>query len=360
MLCVVDAQLDHTLTGTDAQRELATHLRNGKQGIQAIYDLFGPSEPIIPSQPIRPVTPQTPTPYLEGMMNARLVQSIASIVRSDLDDCVVCGRRDSHSAAHCPEMVGLCFTCGNKGHSSKHCPLKREEPATPSGFCCRCKLPVYVVAGVKVHDDKFGWECGNTVLAECAKSILMCGKVRGVKIASAPSTYFERLRWASEGSPPNIIALVARIAKPQSSGKRHRQETVPISPEIEERIRANRLAALQRLNRSDDSLVSPSPSQPETPQTQLVQRVPSGFLQVTPPTIEQVSAQKLFGTIGIRLPTVSFPADCCVRCAGAMHAGACSDLPVNQVLYNAGCCACCALPVRCVLVIALFVCRVFV
>jgi hypothetical protein len=31
-----------------------------------------------------------------------------------------------------------------------------------------------------------------------------------------------------------------------------------------------------------------------------------------------------------------------------MHAGACSEPKVNQVLYNAGCCACCALPVRCV------------
>jgi hypothetical protein len=76
------------------------------------------------------------------------------------------------------------------------------------------------VAGVKVHSEHFGWECGNTVLAQCVKSILLCGKVKGVKIGTAPSTYFERLQWAVDGSPPNIIPLIASVARPQSAGKR--------------------------------------------------------------------------------------------------------------------------------------------
>ena len=173
--------------------------------------------------------------------------------------------------------------------------------------------------------------------------MLLCGRARGVQVGpSGSSTYFERLRWATQDSPPNIVTLLARVAgqdkKPilatsspvtpqqRSSTPVHAiHSPVPISPEIAERMRVNRLAALQRLNASSpfgpsqalSSLVpttpspatfsplvsTPSPSLPETPQTQLVQRVPSGFLpcarstpsqsktttplQVTPPTMQR-------------------------------------------------------------------------
>ena len=144
-------------------------------------------------------------------------------------------------------------------------------------------------------------------------------------------------RSPTEGFPPNVIAVNARVA-PQTATPLQAPVPLPtsspVSPQIAERIRVNREAALRR--RMDSSpgpepvLATPSPVTP----------------QQRSATLE--AAQKLFGTIGTRLPTVSLPTDRCVRCAGAMHAGACSDLPVNQVLYNAGCCACCALPVRCV------------
>jgi hypothetical protein len=156
-------------------------------------------------------------------------------------------------------------------------------------------------------------------------------------------------RSPTEGFPPNVIAVNARVA-PQTATPLQAPVPLPpsspVSPQIAERIRVNREAALRR--RMDSSpgpepvLATPSPVTP----------------QQRSATLE--AAKKLETTIGTRLPCVSFPNDRCRRCAGAMHAGACSDLPVNQVLYNAGCCACCALPVRCVLVIALFVCCVFV
>ena len=182
--------------------------------------------------------------------------------------------------------------------------------------------------------------------------MLLCGRARGVQVGpSGSSTYFERLRWAMQDSPPNIVTLLARVADkklilatqtppvtPQQRSVAQQQDSsaTPVlaspsllSPEQRERIRVNREAALRRRT------ASPEPGS-------------------TPPTIKQgpkscySAASKLFDTIGTKLPTVSFPTDRCVRCAGAMHAGACSEPKVNQVLYNAGCCACCALPVRCV------------
>jgi hypothetical protein len=65
----------------------------------------------------------------------------------------------------------------------------------------------------------------------------------------------------------------------------------------------------------------------------------------TPATqVPKSAASKLIQAIGTKLPTVSLPSDRCVRCAGAMHAGACTRTTVNKLLYDANSCSSCALP----------------
>jgi hypothetical protein len=171
--------------------------------------------------------------------------------------------------------------------------------------------------------------------------------------------YRERVAWATKGSPPNILAVLARVAKQQdrqdqSSGKR--LLPVPATSESDKRARL-----------PTGSIPADQPVTPQQRSATHVRTIHSPAVPLTPEIAERISVnreaalrrrmasspqlsplEKLFDIIGTKLPTVSLPTDRCVRCAGAMHAGACSEPNVNQVLYNAGCCACCALPVRCV------------
>ena len=135
-----------------------------------------------------------------------------------------------------------------------------------------------------------GRDCTNTALAESVKMMLLCGKANGVKFGPSSDSHFERLRWVTEGSPPNIVTLLARVARQDTKRivatpspvtlQQHNStpvhaihSPVPITAEIAERIRRNRVAALQCLNASV-KLVS-TPSTTTTP------------LQGTPPTMQR-------------------------------------------------------------------------
>ena len=196
----------------------------------------------------------------------------------------------------------MCFTCGLTGHPSKSCPLAKAIPACPNGFCWRCKLPTFAVAGVEMHSGPIGRDCTNTALAESVKMMLLCGKANGVKFGPSSDSHFERLRWVTEGSPPNIVTLLARVARQDtkrivatpspvtlqqhiSTPVHAIHSPVPITTEIAERIRRNRVAALQRLNASVKLVSTPSQATParSTPS----QSKTSTPLQVTPPTMQR-------------------------------------------------------------------------
>jgi hypothetical protein len=367
---VVGWDLMHTAQSgvIPAQKEVAALLVSGL--IDEIFDAFGTAETVPKS-----VASAKPLPkYQDCRADALIVQGL--LLEGIFDGCILCGGSDHHETK-CEIVRGLCFTCGFTGHPSKSCPLAIAVPACPAtGFCVRCKLPTFKVAGVAVHSESIGMECTYTVLAQQVKFMLLCGRMRGVEFG--PSSYFERLRWVMEGSPPNIIAIISRA----SQAKKPVLALSPsfLSPDQIHRIRVNREAALQRRMTS-----SPGPSQTLSslvlsssvtdastpPTTQRTRSLPTTrighvvrpFLHshttVTISIATESSAQQVLNSLecavhmlknslASRLPTVSIPPDRCVRCAGAIHAGACSERSINQVMYDAGCCACCALPVRCV------------
>jgi hypothetical protein len=101
--------------------------------------------------------------------------------------------------------------------------------------------------------------------------LLLAGRAAGT--AFGPDSFQERVEWATEGSPPNLVAIIARVARQTIRRSATPVRTihsppVPLTPEIAERIRMSRQAALQRLNGSSpfgpsqalSSLVPTSPS----------------------------------------------------------------------------------------------------
>ena len=252
---------EQAISGIPAQKEVAAYLVSGL--IDEIFDVFGTADTVPKS-----VTSEKPLPkYQDCRADALIVQGLQ--LDGTLDECILCGGID-HCEANCRRMRGLCYTCGLSGHPAKSCPLVLQVPACPIGFCSRCKLPTFKVAGVDVHSKSIGMDCTNTALSQKVKMILLCGGARGVTFG--PSSYFDRLKWATEGSPPNIIAVIARASQAE---KHVLAATSHLSPEQLERIHVNRKAALQRkmISSPDHSQASSSPLGfspflPATPPTQ--------------------------------------------------------------------------------------------
>ncbi len=121
-------------------------------------------------------------------------------------------------------------------------------------------------------------------------------------------SYFERLKWATEGSPPNLVALLARVAR-QAMARlpvRAAPSAPPVTPPQLERIRVKRDAALEIQRRKGLDSASPlqalsSPStatfSPVTLVSNTSQATPARTtpsqsktttpLQVTPPTMQR-------------------------------------------------------------------------
>lgn len=166
----------------------------------------------------------------------------------------------------CACLTGVCFACGLRcDHGAKNCP----RPAlfsTSKHFCIRCKLPVFELAGVSLHSSScIGNECPNAALADQVKMLLLAGRAAGE--AFGPASYQERVEWATQGSPPNLIAVLARVAsqtrRSATPGRAIEMPVPQLTPEQRERIRANREAALERMKESSSSglpLVEVSPS----------------------------------------------------------------------------------------------------
>jgi hypothetical protein len=168
--------------------------------------------------------------------------------------------------------------------------------------------------------------------------LLLAGRAAGT--AFGPDYFQERVKWATEGSPPNLVAIIARVAGQTIRSATHvrtiQSPPVPLTPEIVERIRVNRDAALQRrMTSSPGPLV---PTQPETPPTRLVQRVPCK---------RQQNTQKLADAITRGLPASVFPRDRCFKCAGKHKSDSCTEPPsscISSLLIRAQCCTKCAIP----------------
>jgi hypothetical protein len=300
-------------------------------------------------------------------------------------------------------------------------------------------LPLFEVAGIKLHSSEkseIGFNCKHTALADQVKMLLLAGQSFGTPFG--PSTYKERVSWVTASNPPNIVGLLARIvlqkhqqqqptggypavtpptanrAKvdrdqgvaaqtpkgaihlPPFSGQATTPALAPhshLSPDLLDRIRVNREAALQRrMTSSPGPLVptTPSPaSQPETPPTRLVQRdpsdsmpsastrqntqkhtrieddrraaethkrvatmSPSGNVLGPPPAGQnpakrQQNVQKLADAITRGLPASVFPADRCFKCAGKHKCDNCTEPQsscIGSLLIRAQCCTKCAIP----------------
>ena len=157
-------------SGVPEKKEIAAYLLAGF--IEEIFSTFGPNA--IDTIPV-PHTPKPLRAYQECRNDALYVQGLQ--IDGSLEDCVLCGER-SHSAARCHIMNGRCFTCGYTGHACKSCPNEDRIPACEHGFCSRCRLPTFEVAGVQVHSGSFGRDCTNTALADNVKMLLLCGMAR--------------------------------------------------------------------------------------------------------------------------------------------------------------------------------------
>jgi hypothetical protein len=171
----------------------------------------------------------------------------------------------------------------------------------------------------------------------------------------------------TQGSPPNIISILARVAQQQvedSSATPVLASPSLLSPEQRERSRLNREAALRRrtasspgpsqtwsaaalgLSPATSSSVTNASTPPTIQRTSVTRSLPSLDSPLASPQQQRIelAAQKLFRAIGTSLPTVPMPDDRCFKCASAIHTGACTNKTVSQLLYDANCCASCALP----------------
>ncbi len=198
---------------TAEQVELATFLLT--DDVDGIFDLFSPSSSVPPAPLIETLQERALT-YQEIRIEASVVRDM-DVDEKDLTRIcgICCGY---HATNRCYLLYGKCFCCGLSGHGAKTCQHRTKIPAVRRGFCCRCMIPIVEVAGVQIHKkDEIGQDCKRTALADLAKMLLLSGTVGGV--AFGPPSYLGRLEWATQGSGPNIVTLLAHAARIQSGGQ---------------------------------------------------------------------------------------------------------------------------------------------
>lgn len=218
-----------------AQVELATLLLT--DDVDGIYDLFSPSSSTSPVS-----IPDEEATYNE------IHEDACSVSAMDMDEeelartCGICC--GPHVTNRCPELHGKCFSCGLSGHGTKICKLKNDIPGVPNGFCSRCRLPLFEVAGVWVHsEDELGQDCKRTALADLGKMLLLSGKVSGVLFG--PPSYIDRLKWAFQGKGPNIVMILACVARDQGLGCVAPDHHAP--PTVQKKAGVDDTSGLQRI-----------------------------------------------------------------------------------------------------------------
>ena len=216
--------LAETAASAGPAAELATLLLT--DDIDGIFDLFSPGS--IPAVPLLEEQSGEVEPgYNEIRDDAQAVKYMDENEEDLYGTCGIC--RGLHFTNRCHELHGKCFSCGLSGHGSKSCKLRADIPAVRDGFCSRCKLPLFEVAGVQIHrKDQVGQDCGRTALADLGKMLLLCGKVGGD--AFGPPSYAGRLEWATQGRGPNIVTLLARAARSESATPATLLRKRPASP----------------------------------------------------------------------------------------------------------------------------------
>ena len=175
--------------------------------------------------------------------------------------------------------------------------------------------------------------------------LLLAGRAAGA--AFGPDSYQERVEWATNVSPPYIVTLLARVARQDtkhilatpspvtlqqlnSTPVHAIHSPVLMTTEIAERIRRDRVAALQRLNASV-KLVSTPPTMPRP-------------MVCSDRSI--AAAGSVYAALARKMPPIT-PSSQCFKCAGAHSADQCRapvEERISNILFKAKCCAQCALP----------------
>jgi hypothetical protein len=150
--------------------------------------------------------------------------------------------------------------------------------------------------------------------------------------------YRERVVWATKGSPPNILAVLARVAEQQDSQDRSSVKRLLPDPATSETPPTQS----RRLNLA---ITGPfSPPIVSTPPT--AQRVPAVVVSDGLGGRAMAAADSLHAALARKLPSTA-PSHQCYKCAGAHSADQCrvpADACISNILYTAYCCARCALP----------------
>jgi hypothetical protein len=202
---VTAEELSHKAKGCNCskeEQEIATLLLAGD--LDAIFGLFEGNSSVKPSTDLT----DTFLPFEQHKRNVLAVQNY--IPGEDSTGCAIC--RGDHATARCACLTGICFACGKQGwHGSKNCPKPATFAEIMRNFCSRCKLPLFELAGTVLHSSScIGNACPNAALADQVKMLLLAGRAAGA--AFGPDSYQERVEWATKGSPPNIVTLLARVA----------------------------------------------------------------------------------------------------------------------------------------------------
>ena len=70
----------------------------------------------------------------------------------------------------------------------------------------KCRLPLFLIVDVSLHGRNYGSECSKRLLADEVKMLLLAGKA--ARNTFGPQGYRERVDWAMEGNPPNLVSII--------------------------------------------------------------------------------------------------------------------------------------------------------
>jgi hypothetical protein len=304
------------------EKEIATLLFD--RDIEGIFDLFDAPSAASEKKAKETVTTgrnYTPQPFSTFEIHKRNASLVQQYV-PEVDVCVICD--GAHETAKCTHLNGICFVCGERSffkHSAANCPSRHCNSllVAPKHFCCRCRLPLFEIAGIKLHSSDIGFDCQNAALADQVKLLLLAGQIFGTRFG--PNSYNERVVWVTESSPPNIVGLLARVVMQQ-----HQQQHPTLA-----KIRTRTQHSPER-----------SPSHDETPPTHKRSKAES-----IASTSRQLLVQKLADAILRGLPHSVFPGDRCFKCAAKHRSDTCTEPPascISGLLMQAKCCTQCAIP----------------
>ena len=174
--------------------------------------------------------------------------------------------------------------------------------------------------------------------------------------------YRERVQWATEGSPPNILSVVASVARgaapslPSSHGAEHPPQTSTVAVAFPPRPPPAGTPATLRRPRDHSKEALEEPAKRPSPSQMLCASTVTPSPIRTPPhpcaqplTSQALAAAKVINDAAGKLPAFVMP-DVCFKCACNTHSAEQCSAPraanISHILFNANCCARCALPLK--------------